>query len=140
MTVTGKIQKFKFREQAVDLLDLQDSGGHAHGMRTWTIRELADEFGVSLRTIRYYEEHGIVEPTRHGQRRVFHERDQHPARAGAAGPADTVSVAESKAIIELYDIADHATQLQSLLPVVRRRARRRRGPQGRSRTPPRRPA
>ena len=45
-------------------------------MRTWTIRELADEFGVSLRTIRFYEEHGIVEPARHGQQRVFHERDR----------------------------------------------------------------
>jgi DNA-binding transcriptional MerR regulator len=89
-------------------------------MRTWTIRELADEFGVSLRTIRFYEEHGIVEPTRHGQRRVFHERDRTRLALALRGRRIGLSVAQSKAIIELYDIADHTTQLQSLLPVVRR--------------------
>ena len=89
-------------------------------MRTWTIRELADEFGVSLRTIRFYEEHGIVEPTRHGQQRVFHERDRTRLALALRGRRIGLSVAESKSIIELYDIADHTTQLQSLLPVVRR--------------------
>jgi DNA-binding transcriptional MerR regulator len=89
-------------------------------MTTWTIRELADEFGVSLRTIRFYEEHGIVQPSRHGQRREFDERD-HPRLALALrGRRIGLSDAESKAIIELYDIADHTAQLQSLLPVVRR--------------------
>jgi DNA-binding transcriptional MerR regulator len=89
-------------------------------MRTWTIRELADEFGVSLRTIRFYEEHGIVEPSRHGQQRVFHERDRTRLALALRGRRIGLSVAESKAIIELHDITDHTTQLQSLLPVVRR--------------------
>ena len=115
-------------------------GGHPHGMRTWTIRELADEFGVSLRTIRFYEEHGIVEPTRHGQRRVFHERDRTRLALALRGRRIGLSVAESKAIIELYDIADHTTQLQSLLPGRAPPACRRRSAQGRPRTSPRRPA
>jgi DNA-binding transcriptional MerR regulator len=89
-------------------------------MRTWTIRELADEFGVSLRTIRFYEEHGIVEPSRRGQRRVFDERDHTRLALALRGRRIGLSVAESKSIIELYDIAGHTTQLESLLPVVRR--------------------
>ena len=34
--------------------------------RTWTITELADEFGVTLRTVRFYEEHGLHHPERRG--------------------------------------------------------------------------
>jgi len=33
--------------------------------RTWTIAELAREFGVTARTLRFYEEHGLLEPERH---------------------------------------------------------------------------
>ena len=89
-------------------------------MRTWTIRELADEFGVSLRTIRFYEERGIVEPARHGRQRVFHERDRTRLALALRGRRIGLSVPESKAIIDLHDIAGHTTQLRSLLPVVRR--------------------
>jgi DNA-binding transcriptional MerR regulator len=89
-------------------------------MSTWSIRELADEFGISLRTIRFYEEHGIVHPTRRGQRRVFHERDRTRLALALRGRRIGLSVAESKAVIDLYDIAGHSTQLQSLLPLVRR--------------------
>ena len=40
--------------------------------RTWTIAELAREFGVTARTLRFYEEHGLLEPERRGMQRVFH--------------------------------------------------------------------
>jgi DNA-binding transcriptional MerR regulator len=89
-------------------------------MTTWTIRELADEFGVSLRTIRFYEEHGIVQPSRQGQRRVFHERDRTRLALALRGRRIGLSVAESKAVIDLYDVAGHTTQLHTLLPIVRR--------------------
>ena len=99
-------------------------------MRTWTIRELADEFDVSLRTIRFYEEHGIVEPKRDGQRRVFHERDRTRLALALRGRRIGLSVAESKAIIELYDIA--APLARIFAPVVRRHVPRR-SAQGRPR-------
>ena len=36
------------------------------GTRTWTIAELAREFGVTARTMRFYEDHGLLEPERRG--------------------------------------------------------------------------
>ena len=44
--------------------------------RTWTIAELAEEFGVTHRTIRFYEDRGLVTPERMGTRRVYHPRDR----------------------------------------------------------------
>jgi DNA-binding transcriptional MerR regulator len=44
--------------------------------RTWTITELADEFGITLRTLRFYEEHGLLTPERRGTQRVFRPGDR----------------------------------------------------------------
>ena len=44
--------------------------------RTWSIAELAEEFGVTHRTIRFYEDRGLVTPERIGTRRVYHPRDR----------------------------------------------------------------
>ena len=38
--------------------------------RTWTIAEIAQEFGVTHRTLRYYEDKGLITPERRGTRRV----------------------------------------------------------------------
>ena len=47
-------------------------------MPTWTITELADEFGLTLRTIRFYEEHGLLSPERR-VRRLFSALDREQA-------------------------------------------------------------
>jgi DNA-binding transcriptional MerR regulator len=44
--------------------------------RTWTISELAAEFDTTLRTIRFYEDVGLLTPQRGGTTRVFHDRDR----------------------------------------------------------------
>ncbi len=43
---------------------------------SWSITALADEFGVTLRTIRHYEDVGLITPERRGSSRVFHTRDR----------------------------------------------------------------
>lgn len=42
---------------------------------SWTIREFADMFGVTPRTVRFYEDKGLLSPQRIGQSRMFHRRD-----------------------------------------------------------------
>ena len=44
--------------------------------KTYTISELAKEFGVTTRTIRFYEEKGLVTPLREGQKRLFTPADR----------------------------------------------------------------
>src|SRR3954464_5395380 len=44
--------------------------------RTWTIAQIAEEFGITHRTIRYYEDVGLVSPERRGTVRIFHPRDR----------------------------------------------------------------
>ncbi|WP_371398645.1 MerR family transcriptional regulator [Algimonas porphyrae] len=45
------------------------------GKSSWTIREFADMFGVTPRTVRFYEDKGLLSPERTGQSRTFHRRD-----------------------------------------------------------------
>ena len=44
--------------------------------RTWTIAQISEEFGITHRTVRYYEDVGLVSPERRGTVRVFHPRDR----------------------------------------------------------------
>jgi len=43
---------------------------------TYGIAELAHEFAITARTIRYYEDHGLIAPLRTGQRRIYSARDR----------------------------------------------------------------
>ena len=44
--------------------------------QTWTIAQVADEFGVTHRTVRHYEELGLISPERDGTRRIYRRRDR----------------------------------------------------------------
>src|SRR6476469_8646674 len=44
--------------------------------RTWSIAEIAEELGITHRTVRYYEDLGLISPERRGTLRVFHPRDR----------------------------------------------------------------
>src|ERR1022692_1578934 len=43
--------------------------------RTWTVGELAEEFGVTTRTLRFYEAEGLIAPERRGSARGYHPPD-----------------------------------------------------------------
>lgn len=72
-------------------------------MHTWSITELAKEFGVTLRTIRFYEEQGLLTPERVGSRRVFHHGDRVRLKLVLRGKRLGFPLQEIKAIIGMYD-------------------------------------
>ena len=71
--------------------------------QTYSISELAREFEVTPRTIRYYEAEGMLAPDRKGQRRIYSPRDRVTLALILRGKRLGFSLAEAKEIIELYD-------------------------------------
>ena len=72
-------------------------------MRTWSITELAEEFTVTLRTIRHYEDVGLLAPERRGTRRVFHPRDRIRLQLILRGRRLGFSLPEIRTIVNMYD-------------------------------------
>ena len=84
--------------------------------RSWTITELAAEFGVTLRTIRFYEDHGLLAPQRQGTRRIYHARDRVRLALVLRGRRLGFSLAEITTIVDMYDAAPgEVGQLRYLL-------------------------
>lgn len=71
--------------------------------RTWTIGELAGEFGTTLRTIRFYEDRGLIAPERQGTVRIFHERDRVRLELILRGKRLGFTLDEIAHIVDLYD-------------------------------------
>jgi DNA-binding transcriptional MerR regulator len=89
---------------------------------TYTITELAREFGVTTRTIRYYEDQGLVSPARAGVSRVFSNRDRVRLKLAMRGKRLGFSLAEIRELFELYDESrDERRQLQEFLQRLERR-------------------
>jgi DNA-binding transcriptional MerR regulator len=70
---------------------------------TWTIAAVASEFGVTLRTVRHYEDLGLVSPERRGTLRVFHQRDRVRLALILRGRRLGFSLDEIATIINMYD-------------------------------------
>ncbi len=89
---------------------------------TYGIAELAREFGVTARTIRHYEDEGLIAPLRDGQRRVYRPRDRTRLRLILRGRRLGFALAEVREIVDLYDAAPGETgQLDLLLAKIARR-------------------
>ncbi len=73
------------------------------GEPTWTITELAREHGVTLRTIRFYEDRGLLTPARRGQQRIFHNRDRIRLALILRGRRLGFSLDEIARIVDMYD-------------------------------------
>jgi DNA-binding transcriptional MerR regulator len=84
--------------------------------RTYTITELSSEFGVTLRTIRFYEEQGMLSPDRQGRSRVYAARDRVRLKLILRGKRLGLSLSEIAEIIDLYEVArDESSQALTLL-------------------------
>ena len=70
---------------------------------TWTIREVAEEFGVTHRTVRHYEDLGLITPERRGTQRVFHRRDRTRLKLIARGKRLGFPLEEIRTIVDLFD-------------------------------------
>lgn len=75
--------------------------------RTYTIGELAEEFGLTLRTLRFYEDEGLIRPARAGQSRVYSRRDRARLKLICRGKRLGFSIGDIKDFLDLYD-ADEA--------------------------------
>jgi DNA-binding transcriptional MerR regulator len=88
----------------------------------YSISELAKEFGVTTRTIRFYEDQGLLSPTREGTTRVFSGRDRVRLKLALRGKRLGFSIAEIRELFELYDVSrDEKKQLQEFLSRLDRR-------------------
>ena len=71
--------------------------------RTWSIAEVAEEFGVTHRTVRHYEDLGLISPERRGTTRVYHRRDRTRLALILRGRRLGFPLEEVRTIIDLYD-------------------------------------
>ncbi len=92
---------------------------------TYTISDLAKEFGVTTRTIRHYEDIGLLAPSREGQVRVYNRGDRTRLKLILRGKRLGFSLDESREIIQMYR-PDHNNkqQLQQLLERVEQQKQR----------------
>lgn len=89
---------------------------------TYTIAELAREFELTPRAIRYYEDQGLIAPARAGVQRVYTRRDRTRLRLTLRGKRLGLSLAAIRELIDMYDTApDQSSQLVKLLEVLARR-------------------
>ena len=89
---------------------------------TFGIAELAREFDVTTRTIRFYEDKGLLAPEREGQRRVYAARDRVRLRLIMRGKRLGFSLDEIRAMIDLYDVdPTEVTQLRHFLDKIAER-------------------
>lgn len=88
------------------------------GRAVFGISELAQEFGVTLRTLRFYEDRGLLAPSRMGTRRVYDRRDRVRLQLALLARALGFSITEAKQLIDLYDQPD-GRRLQLLTTLAR---------------------
>ena len=89
---------------------------------TFSISDLAREFDITPRTIRFWEDQGLRFPRREGQTRVFSRRDRTRLKLALRGKRLGLSLARIKEMIEMYDTArDESSQLLKFLDVLAER-------------------
>ncbi len=70
---------------------------------TYNISELSKEFDITTRSIRFYEDQGLLTPTRNGQTRIYSIKDRVRLKLILRGKRLGFSLAETKTIFDLYD-------------------------------------
>lgn len=87
--------------------------------KTYSISELAKEFDITTRSIRFYEDQGLLIPQREGQTRIYSKRDRVRLKLILRGKRLGFSLSETGQLFELYD-ADKSsiTQLNTMLELV----------------------
>lgn len=89
---------------------------------TFSITDLAKEFDVTTRTIRFYEDKGLISPMREGQRRIYSARDRVRLRLIMRGKRLGFTLSEIQELIDLYDSdRSEVTQLQVFLERIQDR-------------------
>ncbi|HEY0282692.1 MAG TPA: MerR family DNA-binding transcriptional regulator [Rhizomicrobium sp.] len=79
--------------------------------RIFTIRQLTKEFSVTARTLRFYEDEGLIAPERRGQTRIYSVRDRARIILILRGRRLGFSLAEIREYLDLYDRNSNSKQL-----------------------------
>jgi DNA-binding transcriptional MerR regulator len=91
-------------------------------MSTYTITELAREFDITPRAIRFYEDHGLLAPAREGasgMRRVYSTRDRTRLKLTLRGKRLGLSLSQIRELIDMYESPkDAAAQAERFLAVL----------------------
>ncbi|QAY79112.1 MerR family DNA-binding transcriptional regulator [Sphingosinicella sp. BN140058] len=74
--------------------------------KTYTITDLCEEFDVTPRALRFYEDEGLIAPRRHGLSRIYGWRDRARLAWILRGKRVGFSLAEIREMIDLYDLGD----------------------------------
>ncbi|MBU3022683.1 MerR family DNA-binding transcriptional regulator [Aestuariibacter sp. A3R04] len=86
---------------------------------TYSIGELAKEFDITPRSIRFYEEQALLHPGRTGQNRIYNNKDRVRLKLILRGKRLGFSLAEVKNLFKLYDSnPDSAVQLETMLQMT----------------------
>ncbi|MBO9480584.1 MerR family DNA-binding transcriptional regulator [Salinisphaera sp. G21_0] len=86
---------------------------------TFTISELAREFDLTPRAIRFYEDQGLLSPKRNGLQRVYSKKDRVHLKLIVRGKRLGLSLAESRDLIALYDpTSRNKKQLRAMLDAI----------------------
>ncbi|MBR9828415.1 MAG: MerR family DNA-binding transcriptional regulator [Oceanospirillales bacterium] len=88
--------------------------------RTYSISELAAEFDVTTRSIRFYEDQGLLHPSRRGQTRIYSSKDRVRLKLILRGKRLGFSLAETKELFDLWDetLSGSEKQLNLLLKTI----------------------
>jgi len=86
---------------------------------TYSISDLSKEFDITTRSIRFYEDQGLLSPTRKGQTRIYNQRDKVRLKLILRGKRLGFSLAETGRLFELYDVdKTSAKQLNSIMELI----------------------
>jgi DNA-binding transcriptional MerR regulator len=86
---------------------------------TFTITELAQEFDITPRAIRFYEDVGLLEPARAGRNRVYTHRDRTRLKLTLRGKRLGLTLQEVKQLVDMYESgSDERPQLEAFLVVL----------------------
>ncbi|MBI1206191.1 MAG: MerR family transcriptional regulator [Azospirillum sp.] len=77
---------------------------------TYSIGELAEDFAVTPRSLRFYEDQGLLSPARCGSSRIYSHRDRGRLALICRGKRLGFSIAEIKEFLELYEADDHQVE------------------------------
>jgi DNA-binding transcriptional MerR regulator len=95
------------------------SAAPEQGAPTFTITELAQEFDITPRAIRFYEDVGLLEPARAGRQRVYTHRDRTRLKLTLRGKRLGLSLQEVKQLVDMYESgSDERPQLEAFLGVL----------------------
>ena len=100
--------------------DRRTDSDKIEGQQIYSIGDLSREFKVTLRTLRFYEDKGLISPERRGTTRIYSRRDRGRLKLILRGKKVGFSLEDIREMLDLYDLRDgQITQLTVSLSKVR---------------------